>query len=428
MASYLERLHGADRRRAVEHRHQFDDHEDMPKINRKRLHTVDHLMTPETNLDVQTRIITAADAFVGTYGGFSYLAPLCGTDTLAFYSHVTGFASTIWNWRSGSSQDSGKAPSSSSTSGRPICFGWGSGEPFVKILFIARHFTYIRNFEIGRRGVCRARARRLPCRRCRRRRSVDARWSIGLPPRFPIASPWPGRRRRATIATRALAASLRLGLDYLRYSDPRYEATPKIRERARSRTPMTIVALSRLRLPRRDHPRPRPARGGRCLVRKTSTSSLRSSDPIVVLITPLVELGSPQLDYVRAARRLGIPSAFCVGSWDHLSSKALIRVVPDAVIVWNETQRLEGRQVSRHPVESRDRDGCAMLRPVVRSGTRAESSGVLHANGTAAGSAVRPVGVLGAFPGKSVGIGIRPRIGSMRSGVRLIRVSVMLES
>jgi hypothetical protein len=48
-------------------------------------------MTPETNLDVQTRIIQGAQAFVGTYGGFSYLAPLCGVDTLAFYSHVTGF-------------------------------------------------------------------------------------------------------------------------------------------------------------------------------------------------------------------------------------------------------------------------------------------------------------------------------------------------
>ena len=29
--------------------------------------------------------------FVGTYGGFSYLAPLCGTNTLAFYSHASGF-------------------------------------------------------------------------------------------------------------------------------------------------------------------------------------------------------------------------------------------------------------------------------------------------------------------------------------------------
>ena len=53
----------------------------------------------------------------------------------------------------------------------------------------------------------------------------------------------------------------------------------------------------------------------------------RSAD--VLLITPLIELGSPQLDYVRAARALGIRSALCVWSWDHLSSKALIRVVPD---------------------------------------------------------------------------------------------------
>ncbi len=71
--------------------HRFDDHADMPAEARERLHVVDHLMTPDTNLDVQTRIIQGAQAFVGTYGGFSYLAPLCGVDTLAFYSHVTGF-------------------------------------------------------------------------------------------------------------------------------------------------------------------------------------------------------------------------------------------------------------------------------------------------------------------------------------------------
>jgi hypothetical protein len=71
--------------------HQFDDHQDVPMLNRSRVHVVDHLMTPESNLDVQTRIIAGADAFVGTYGGFSYLAPLCGIDTLAFYSHASGF-------------------------------------------------------------------------------------------------------------------------------------------------------------------------------------------------------------------------------------------------------------------------------------------------------------------------------------------------
>ena len=69
----------------------FDDHEDFASIRRERLHTIDHLMTPETNLEVQTRVICGARAFVGTYGGFSYLAPFYGVDTVAFYSHATGF-------------------------------------------------------------------------------------------------------------------------------------------------------------------------------------------------------------------------------------------------------------------------------------------------------------------------------------------------
>jgi hypothetical protein len=71
--------------------HQFDDHSDYAPGVRGRLHTIEHLMTPETNLAVQTEVIRHADAFVGTYGGFSYLAPLCGVNTLAFYSHPGGF-------------------------------------------------------------------------------------------------------------------------------------------------------------------------------------------------------------------------------------------------------------------------------------------------------------------------------------------------
>ena len=48
-------------------------------------------MTPATNLEIQTRIIGNAKAFVGTYGGFSYLAPFCGTSTVAFYSNPNAF-------------------------------------------------------------------------------------------------------------------------------------------------------------------------------------------------------------------------------------------------------------------------------------------------------------------------------------------------
>jgi hypothetical protein len=46
-------------------------------------------MTPERNLAVQTAVLARARAFVGTYGGYSYLAPLCGVPSLAFFSERT---------------------------------------------------------------------------------------------------------------------------------------------------------------------------------------------------------------------------------------------------------------------------------------------------------------------------------------------------
>lgn len=64
----------------------IDDHSDWAPEQRSRVHTLRHLMTPSNNLGVQTAAIQHASAFVGTYGGFSYLAPLCGVDTLALYS------------------------------------------------------------------------------------------------------------------------------------------------------------------------------------------------------------------------------------------------------------------------------------------------------------------------------------------------------
>lgn len=70
----------------------LDDHRDVRAERSDRVHTVDHLMRPETNLAVQTAVIAGARAFIGTYGGFSYLAPLCGVDTIALYSRRNYYA------------------------------------------------------------------------------------------------------------------------------------------------------------------------------------------------------------------------------------------------------------------------------------------------------------------------------------------------
>ena len=64
--------------------------------------------------------------------------------------------------------------------------------------------------------------------------------------------------------------------------------------------------------------------------------------PDLVIITPLVGVvASSQLDVLRSAQARGIPTAVCVWSWDHLSSKAIIRDLPDRLFVWNNVQREE---------------------------------------------------------------------------------------
>jgi hypothetical protein len=62
-----------------------DDHEEWAHVH-KRVHPVEHLLRPEDNLAVQTRIIAAARGLVATYGGFSYLGPCLGVPTRTFYA------------------------------------------------------------------------------------------------------------------------------------------------------------------------------------------------------------------------------------------------------------------------------------------------------------------------------------------------------
>ena len=78
---------------------------------------------------------------------------------------------------------------------------------------------------------------------------------------------------------------------------------------------------------------------------------LESQNPDIVLLTPLIDLGSSQIEYLRAARALRIPTGLCVWSWDHLSSKALIRDAPDRVFVWNPTQKQEAIRLHGVPAD-----------------------------------------------------------------------------
>lgn len=67
-----------------------DDHVDATSEVRG-VHSIGRFLTPQNNLAIQTAVIARARAFIGTYGGFSYLAPLCGVPSITFYSEATFF-------------------------------------------------------------------------------------------------------------------------------------------------------------------------------------------------------------------------------------------------------------------------------------------------------------------------------------------------
>jgi FkbM family methyltransferase len=78
---------------------------------------------------------------------------------------------------------------------------------------------------------------------------------------------------------------------------------------------------------------------------------LSSSAPDVVLVTPGVHFGSAQADVIKSARAAGIPVWMLLFSWDNLSTKGALHVMPDLLFVWNEQQRREAAALHGFPKE-----------------------------------------------------------------------------
>jgi hypothetical protein len=143
----------------------------------------------------------------------------------------------------------------------------------------------------------------------------------------------------------ALARVVRTAADYTRYLAPEFAAARPLRKRAtryvsdgiraridrRAASPGGVASTLRLlrRIERSIPPNPHVLQ------------AVARIKPDVLLVTPLIDLNSDQVEYVKAARTLGIPSALCVHSWDNLTNKGLIHAAPDRVFVWNAAQQRE---------------------------------------------------------------------------------------
>lgn len=184
----------------------------------------------------------------------------------------------------------------------------------------------------------------------------------------------PGRRGDEWAERIVELRSLR---DYLRYLDKRFSDAPKLRARALRKMVQAITDDERSHLvascPRCEarlvddevgrmllaFRKKGVANLGRLLAQMEATipsdgrieAFLRDEQPDVLIVTPLIFLGSYQADFVKSAKALGIPNVFPVFSWDNLSTKGLIHVMPDQVFVWNERQRTEAVELHQVPAE-----------------------------------------------------------------------------
>ncbi len=224
----------------------------------------------------------------------------------------------------------------------------------MKILFFGRHYTYFRNFDSVLRGLA-ARGHEIHLAAERDEFIGGQHLVEALHAAHPNIT-FGEAPARVADDNAWVAARLRLGLDYLRYQHRIFDDAPTLRERAKDRTPSVFLRLGERVQRLGEWSRRAVVRVVRRLERAVPDDPaivdyVRAQAPDVVLITPLINLGSSQIEYQRAARGLGIPNALCVWSWDHLSSKALIREWPDRVFVWNEVQQREALELHGVPAE-----------------------------------------------------------------------------
>jgi hypothetical protein len=214
----------------------------------------------------------------------------------------------------------------------------------MKLLFVMRHSGYVRNFESTLRALLeRGHQVHVAFQRRGRVLQVDptdiAAQLAGAYPGFSYGE-LPVREDKWGL----VGQELRRTLDYLRYLRPEYRDAPKLRQRARRTLPDEVLA----RIDRKG-----PGLGLRAYAAWLTAldrvipsddaieAQVRALAPDVMAVTPLIEAGAPQTDYVRAARRLGIPAVLCVASWDNLTNKGLIHGPVDLVTVWNQAMKQE---------------------------------------------------------------------------------------
>jgi hypothetical protein len=78
---------------------------------------------------------------------------------------------------------------------------------------------------------------------------------------------------------------------------------------------------------------------------RSITHWLERNQPDVVFASPFISPVSRELEYVKAAQALGIPTVVGVLSWDNLTTKGTFHIMPDWILIWNEALAKEATEL-----------------------------------------------------------------------------------
>ena len=224
----------------------------------------------------------------------------------------------------------------------------------MRILFVMRNHGYLRNYAstirlLASRGHDIVVGSRGP----ERHMAVDTEGYLAALSRdFPrvTAVKLPKRHDR----WRPLATGVRSVRNTLRYRHPALRGATSLVQRAEAHLAREAPRAAALGLPR-SWPLASALSSLAGVVEAAIPTdpvidaALTSVAPDVVVVTPLVDFVSYQVDYVKSAKRLGIPVSMAVASWDNLTNKGIINAQPDQVIVWNEAQKREAVELHHVP-------------------------------------------------------------------------------
>lgn len=231
---------------------------------------------------------------------------------------------------------------------KPHCGGVPSGRVFnVRILFVLKQMGYLRHFD----SVVETLAAKGHTVRIATQDGVfDLPETLANNPNITVAA---GPKKRGDL-WQEHTTLIRRAADYLRYVEPAFVGATKLRGRAFDKLVKSLSQDQRtappewsdlaLGLTADERQRLKALFAAVEAVIPSDErheAFLRAESPDLVLVTPLIDIGSAQTEFIKSARALGIPSGMVLFSWDNLTTKGRVHDVPDAVFVWNELQRRE---------------------------------------------------------------------------------------